>query len=166
MLDVREPDEYEQGALPGALHIPRGHLESQVEGKITDHDAHDRGVLRRRHPLAFAADTLGQLGYTDVVSMAGGFNKWKDEGRAWRTPATLSPSSATATSATCCCPRSTWPASQAAGLQGAAPRGRRARLAGRVSTWPPPGSAPSASSTWTWSTQSNLQRQILHNKAI
>ncbi|MCA1846019.1 MAG: molybdopterin biosynthesis protein MoeB, partial [Actinobacteria bacterium] len=32
VLDVREPDEYEQGAIPGALHIPRGHLEGQVEG--------------------------------------------------------------------------------------------------------------------------------------
>ena len=39
VLDVREPDEYEQGAIPGAIHIPRGHLESQVENKIVDHDA-------------------------------------------------------------------------------------------------------------------------------
>ena len=38
LLDVREPDEYEQGALPGALHIPRGHLESQIEGKVPGHD--------------------------------------------------------------------------------------------------------------------------------
>ena len=36
VLDVREPDEYDQGALPGALHIPRGHLEAQVEGRLTD----------------------------------------------------------------------------------------------------------------------------------
>ncbi len=35
-LDVREPDEYEQGAIPGTLHIPRGHLEGQVEGKLPD----------------------------------------------------------------------------------------------------------------------------------
>ena len=40
---------------------------------------------------AFAARTLGELGYTDVVSMAGGFNKWKDEGRDWRRPEVLSP---------------------------------------------------------------------------
>nr|MDQ6946009.1 rhodanese-like domain-containing protein [Actinomycetota bacterium] len=39
VLDVREADEYEQGALLGAVHIPRGFLESQVEGKIGDHDA-------------------------------------------------------------------------------------------------------------------------------
>ena len=36
VLDVREPDEYDQGALPDAIHIPRGHLEAQVEGKLLD----------------------------------------------------------------------------------------------------------------------------------
>ena len=91
VLDVREPDEYDQGALPGALHIPRGHLESQVEARITDHGApvviYCAGGVRS----AFAAKTLEELGYTDVVSMAGGFGKWKDEGRPWRVPVTLTP---------------------------------------------------------------------------
>jgi molybdopterin/thiamine biosynthesis adenylyltransferase/rhodanese-related sulfurtransferase len=91
VLDVREPDEYEQGALPGALHIPRGHLESQVEGKILDRDAHIVIYCAGGTRSAFAADTLTQLGYRDVTSMAGGFNKWKDEGRDWRTPASLTP---------------------------------------------------------------------------
>ncbi|HET6875668.1 MAG TPA: molybdopterin-synthase adenylyltransferase MoeB [Acidimicrobiales bacterium] len=91
VLDVREPDEYEQGALPGAIHIPRGHLESQVEGKVPDHDAHIVVYCAGGTRSAFAADTLTQLGYTDVVSMAGGFNKWKDEGRNWRTPVSLTP---------------------------------------------------------------------------
>ncbi len=91
VLDVREPDEYEQGALPGAVHIPRGHLESQVEGKVADHDAHIVVYCAGGTRSAFAADTLTQLGYGDVVSMAGGFNKWKDEGRAWKAPASLSP---------------------------------------------------------------------------
>ena len=89
VLDVREPDEYEQGALPGAVHIPRGHLESQVEGRVPDHDAHIVVYCAGGTRSAFAADTLAQLGYTDVVSMAGGFNKWKDEGRAWKAPVTL-----------------------------------------------------------------------------
>ena len=89
VLDVREPDEYEQGALPGAIHIPRGHLESQVENKIPDHDAHIVVYCAGGTRSAFAADTLTQLGYTDVVSMAGGFNKWKDEGRTWRAPVSL-----------------------------------------------------------------------------
>jgi molybdopterin/thiamine biosynthesis adenylyltransferase/rhodanese-related sulfurtransferase len=89
VLDVREPDEYEQGALPGAIHIPRGHLESQVEGRITDRDAHVVVYCAGGTRSAFAADTLEQLGYGDVVSVVGGFNKWKDEGRPWMAPASL-----------------------------------------------------------------------------
>jgi molybdopterin/thiamine biosynthesis adenylyltransferase/rhodanese-related sulfurtransferase len=91
VLDVREPDEYQQGALPGALHIPRGHLESQIEARVPDHDAHIVVYCAGGTRSAFAADTLAELGYTDVLSMAGGFNKWKDEGRAWRTPVSLTP---------------------------------------------------------------------------
>src|SRR5438270_7652005 len=89
VLDVREPDEYEQGALPGAIHIPRGHLESQVEGKVPDRAAHIVVYCAGGTRSAFAADTLAQLGYTDVTSMAGGFNKWKDEGRDWKAPVSL-----------------------------------------------------------------------------
>jgi molybdopterin/thiamine biosynthesis adenylyltransferase/rhodanese-related sulfurtransferase len=91
VLDVREADEYEQGTLPGAIHIPRGFLESQIESKVTDRGAPIVVYCAGGTRSAFAAETLGQLGYTDVVSMVGGFNKWKDEGRAWRTPATLTP---------------------------------------------------------------------------
>lgn len=90
VLDVREPDEYEQGALGGVIHIPRGHLEAQVEARIVDKSApvvvYCAGGVRS----AFAARTLQELGYTNVVSMAGGFGKWKDEGRAWSTPVALS----------------------------------------------------------------------------
>jgi molybdopterin/thiamine biosynthesis adenylyltransferase/rhodanese-related sulfurtransferase len=90
VLDVREPDEYQQGALPDAMHIPRGMLESQVEGKLPDKDVpiivHCASGVRS----AFAAKTLQDLGYSNVVNLAGGFNKWKDEGRAWRVPQSLS----------------------------------------------------------------------------
>ncbi|HMK63095.1 MAG TPA: molybdopterin-synthase adenylyltransferase MoeB [Acidimicrobiales bacterium] len=90
-LDVREPDEYEQGAIPGAVHLPRGHLEFQVEGRLPDKSTpvvvYCAGGVRS----AFAAKTLGDLGYQDVVSMIGGFNRWKDEGRPWTTPKTLTP---------------------------------------------------------------------------
>jgi len=89
VLDVREADEYEQGALRGSLHIPRGFLESQVESRVTDHSAPVVVYCAGGTRSAFAAETLGQLGYTNVVSMAGGFNKWKDEGREWRAPASL-----------------------------------------------------------------------------
>jgi len=89
VLDVREPDEHAEGALIGALHISRGHLEAQVEGRLTDKNApvivYCAGGVRS----AFAAKTLGELGYTNVLSMAGGFGKWKDEGRLWKAPASL-----------------------------------------------------------------------------
>ncbi len=91
VLDVREPDEYEQGAIPGAVHIPRGHLESQVETKLPDKSAPVLIYCAGGTRSAFAADTLTQLGYQDVVSMAGGFNKWKNEGRAWQAPRSLTP---------------------------------------------------------------------------
>ena len=90
VLDVREPDEFEQGALLGVVHIPRGHLEAQIETKIVDKTApvivYCAGGVRS----AFAAKTLQELGYTNVLSMAGGFGKWKDEGRPWSTPVQLS----------------------------------------------------------------------------
>jgi molybdopterin/thiamine biosynthesis adenylyltransferase/rhodanese-related sulfurtransferase len=91
VLDVREPDEYEQGAIPGALHIPRGHLEGQVEGKIADKDTAIIVHCASGFRSAFAAKTLQDLGYTKVVNLAGGFNKWKDEGRPWAAPRVLSP---------------------------------------------------------------------------
>ena len=90
-LDVREPDEYEQGALPGAIHLPRGFLEFQVEGKLTDKSAPVVVYCAVGGRSALAAKALGELGYADVVSMAGGFNRWKDEGRRWSVPRALTP---------------------------------------------------------------------------
>ena len=90
VLDVREPDEYEQGALPNVVHIARGHLEAQVETKIVDKSVEIIVYCAGGVRSAFAAKTLQELGYTNVLSMAGGYGKWKDEGRAWRTPAQLS----------------------------------------------------------------------------
>ena len=91
VLDVREPDEFEQGAIPGVIHIARGNLEAQIENRVADKTTpiviHCAGGVRS----AFAAKTLEELGYRDVVSMDGGFNKWKDEGRDWAIPAALAP---------------------------------------------------------------------------
>ena len=88
-LDIRELDEYEQGTIPGSLFLPRGHLESQVENRIPDRDAPVIIYCAAGVRSAFAADTLQQLGYTDVVSMAGGFGRWKNEDRPWVAPAML-----------------------------------------------------------------------------
>jgi molybdopterin/thiamine biosynthesis adenylyltransferase/rhodanese-related sulfurtransferase len=90
-LDVREPDEYTQGTIPGSLHIPRGQLETNVEGRVTDHDTELVVYCAGGTRSAFAAKTLGELGYTNVVSLTGGFNRWKDEGRPWRVPQSLTP---------------------------------------------------------------------------
>ena len=90
VLDVREPDEFEQGALPEVIHIPRGHLEAQVETRIIDKSTRVVVYCAGGVRSAFAAKTLQELGYTNVVSMAGGFGKWKDEGRTWLTPVALS----------------------------------------------------------------------------
>ncbi|MHB8826866.1 MAG: molybdopterin-synthase adenylyltransferase MoeB [Acidimicrobiales bacterium] len=89
ILDVREPDEYEQGAVPGAVHIPRGQLEFSVEARLLDKDAPIAVYCAGGVRSAFAARTLQELGYTTVVSVIGGFNKWKDEGLPWSTPRAL-----------------------------------------------------------------------------
>jgi molybdopterin/thiamine biosynthesis adenylyltransferase/rhodanese-related sulfurtransferase len=90
-LDVREPDEYQQGAVEGALHIPRGQLETNIEGRIPDHATPLVVYCAGGTRSAFAAKTLQDLGYEDVVSVVGGFNRWKDEGRAWKVPPVLTP---------------------------------------------------------------------------
>jgi molybdopterin/thiamine biosynthesis adenylyltransferase/rhodanese-related sulfurtransferase len=89
ILDVREPDEYQQGALPGAVHVPRGQLEFSIEGRLPDKSAPIAVYCAGGTRSAFAAKTLQELGYSDVVSVIGGFNKWKDEGLAWESPRTM-----------------------------------------------------------------------------
>ena len=84
VLDVREPDEYEEGALEDVIHIPRGHLEAQIEGRILDKSAQVVIYCAGGVRSVFAAKTLAELGFSDVESMEGGFGRWKDEGRAWK----------------------------------------------------------------------------------
>src|SRR5438067_190800 len=87
-VDVREQDEHDQGTIPGSVFIPRGHLESQAETKLN----RDQPVVlycAGGNRSAFAAETLQELGFNDVVSMAGGFGRWKNEGRPWITPQAL-----------------------------------------------------------------------------
>ena len=90
-IDVREQDEVEQGTIPGSLHIPRGHLESWISGRVADRDQPIVVYCAAGNRSAFAAKTLEELGYTNVTSMSGGFDQWKNEGRPWITPAVLSP---------------------------------------------------------------------------
>ena len=89
LLDVREPDEYEQGAINGSVHIPRGNLEASIESRLPDKEAKVIAMCAGGARSAFAAKTLSELDYVNVVSMDGGFNRWKDESRQWEIPPVL-----------------------------------------------------------------------------
>lgn len=76
-LDVREPNEWNLGRLPQAVHLPRGNLETKVEGMI---DRTQKVVIycARGNRSALAALTMKQMGYENVASMARGFQGWAD----------------------------------------------------------------------------------------
>ena len=71
LIDVREPDEYEQGAIAEAVHIPRGFLESRIEAAAPDKGRRIVLSCASGARSAFGAKALAELGYTDVVSLAG-----------------------------------------------------------------------------------------------
>ncbi|MEX1185997.1 MAG: rhodanese-like domain-containing protein [Gemmatimonadaceae bacterium] len=79
-LDVREPNEWNLGRIPGAVFLPRGHLESKVED-AAPRDARVIVYCARGNRSALAADTMQQMGYENVASMSGGFLQWAMEGR-------------------------------------------------------------------------------------
>lgn len=89
LIDVREPSEYQLGAIPGSLNFPRGILEANVEGKIPDRNTRIMTVCNSGGRSALAAATLQELGYTRVVSVNGGFQQWRDEGRSCHKPRIL-----------------------------------------------------------------------------
>ncbi|MFL5887781.1 MAG: molybdopterin-synthase adenylyltransferase MoeB, partial [Solirubrobacteraceae bacterium] len=90
LVDVREGEEFERERIPGAVHVPRGYLESRIEGAVRDRDAHVVLYCASGSRSALAADTLQQLlGYTNVESMTGGITLWKDRGYETEVPKTL-----------------------------------------------------------------------------
>lgn len=88
-LDVREQTEWDEGYIPGAIHVPRGHLESRIESALPDHDQPVVIYCAAGTRSALAAVTLAQMGYTDVVNMSGGFQQWKTMGLPWQLPPKL-----------------------------------------------------------------------------
>jgi sulfur-carrier protein adenylyltransferase/sulfurtransferase len=80
VVDVREQEEWDEGHIPGAVHIPRGHLESRIERAAPDRSRPVVLYCSSGNRSAFAAKTLEDLGYEDVVSLAGGFTDWKRNG--------------------------------------------------------------------------------------
>jgi len=88
-LDVRERDEWEEGHIPGALHIPRGTLESRVEAALPDRERPVVVYCAGGARSAFAAKTLEELGYGDIRSLAGGYTDWKRNGFPTQLPRSL-----------------------------------------------------------------------------
>jgi molybdopterin/thiamine biosynthesis adenylyltransferase/rhodanese-related sulfurtransferase len=81
LIDVRETHEFEAGHIPGAKHVPRGYLESRIEGAVPDHSQHVILYCQTGQRSALAANTLKELlGYEHVESMTGGITLWKDRG--------------------------------------------------------------------------------------
>ena len=91
LIDVRERDEYEQGFIPGSVHIPRGNLESRVDNAVGDRTRPVIIYCAQGNRSAYAAKTLAELGFEDVVSLRGGFSDWKQNGHEWKVPRTLTP---------------------------------------------------------------------------
>ena len=86
-LDVREQAEWDEGHIPRAVHIPRGWLESRIEHAEPDRARPIVVYCAAGNRSAFAARTLEELGYQDVVSLAGGINDWKRHGFPLEVPA-------------------------------------------------------------------------------
>jgi molybdopterin/thiamine biosynthesis adenylyltransferase/rhodanese-related sulfurtransferase len=79
-LDVREREEWDEGHIPGAVHIARGWLESRIEQAVPDRSRPIVAYCASGNRSTFAAKTLEELGYADVVNLAGGINDWKRRG--------------------------------------------------------------------------------------
>lgn len=80
LIDVREDSEFAAGRIPGARHIGRGVLERDIESAVTDHDAEIILYCGGGFRSALAADNLQKMGYTNVISMDGGFRAWREAG--------------------------------------------------------------------------------------
>jgi sulfur-carrier protein adenylyltransferase/sulfurtransferase len=90
IVDVRETEELSSGHLPGAKHVPRGYLESRIEGVVPDRSSQVILYCASGNRSAYAARTLKEdLGYEHVRSMTGGITLWKDRGYEVEVPRTL-----------------------------------------------------------------------------
>ena len=92
--DVREKNEWDEGHLPGAAFVPKSYLEQWAEDRLPNKDKPTILYCAGGVRSVMAADALQKLGYTNVISMSGGFNRWKDTGLPWTKPETLSPEQA------------------------------------------------------------------------
>ena len=90
LVDVREKHEWDEGHLPGAIHVPRGYLELQIEEAVPDKAKtvvlYCAGGVRS----LMAGVTLQHMGYQNPISMSGGFGQWKGNGYPFVQPRTMS----------------------------------------------------------------------------
>jgi sulfur-carrier protein adenylyltransferase/sulfurtransferase len=91
LVDIREQDEWDEGHIPGAVHIPRGNLESRIENAVPDRERPVVIYCSAGNRSAFGAKTLEELGYERVWSLAGGYTDWKRNGHPTALPRTLEP---------------------------------------------------------------------------
>jgi molybdopterin/thiamine biosynthesis adenylyltransferase/rhodanese-related sulfurtransferase len=89
-VDVREPDEWDEGHIPDAIHVTRGRLESRIEGLVPDKSRELVVYCSVGSRSAFATKVLGEMGYADVVNLDGGFADWKRNGFEVTIPRALS----------------------------------------------------------------------------
>jgi adenylyltransferase/sulfurtransferase len=89
LVDIRELDEWAQGRVAGALHIPRGFLELQIENHVADRLQSIAVMCAGGVRSLLGARDLAEMGYTNVVSVSGGFNAWKNGGYSFSTPRML-----------------------------------------------------------------------------
>ena len=92
VIDVREPAEFAAGHIPGAVNIPRGVLEFEVDGHPAVNCTRDPALAHRDQPVvvycrsggrsALAAEALARLGFAEPLSLAGGFTAWAEQGGA------------------------------------------------------------------------------------
>jgi rhodanese-related sulfurtransferase len=83
IIDVREPEEYSKGAIPGAINMPRSVLEFVVNDHLNERDRQKPHIIycRSGGRAALAAVTMKNMGYIKVHAMHGGFDHWEEEGR-------------------------------------------------------------------------------------
>jgi rhodanese-related sulfurtransferase len=80
LIDVREDNEWERGHAAGARHLGRGVIERDIEREVPDHSAELILYCGGGYRSALAADNLQRMGYTNVLSLAGGWRAWKEAG--------------------------------------------------------------------------------------
>lgn len=80
LIDVREKEEFRRGAIPGALHLPRGTIEQEIEKRAPDSTVEIIAYCARGNRSALVVENLQRMGYSNVKSLSGGLHAWLEAG--------------------------------------------------------------------------------------